>query len=509
MGAQVLKKALINGIYSPMVIEFGTSGWRAVLSEDFTFENVRKLAHAIAGHVKEHPLFGFHSNDYHEFIGEGESKESPLVVIGHDPRFQGEAFALEVAQVLAAAGVRSILAQSDTPTPVVAWAVLDHKAVGGIVITASHNPSHYNGIKWTPFWGGPATVDVTDDMERRSSIYGHQNVRMMEYDKAVRDGWISHKDLSGSYFKQLKKIIDVKKLKNSKLKIGVDSMHGAARGYMRPFLESIGIQAEGLNENRDVLFAGHSPEPSSEKLEELRALMKKKKLDIGLACDGDADRFGVLDSGGVWISANEVVGLSLYHLIKNKGMSGGVARSLMTSHFVDAIAKKNGLRVRETPVGFKHIGELLRHGDFLLGGEESGGLSIHGHVPEKDGILACLLMAELVAFEKKPLAKIRDGLFKELGAFHNVRLNFELESPAMAKDLRDRLTQKPPLTLAGTSVWRIDHTDGFKFILKDGRWLGMRLSGTEPVVRMYAEASDPKGLKSLVDDGKKIIAGKK
>ena len=492
-----------------MVIEFGTSGWRAVLSEDFTFDNVRKVIHAIAGHVKEHPTVGFHSRDYHDFVGDMKGQESPLVIIGHDPRFQGEAFALEAAEVLAAAGVRSIITESDTPTPVVAWAVLDHKAVGGIVVTASHNPSQYNGIKWTPFWGGPATVDITDDIERRASIYGHQNVRLMANDKAVRDGWISHKDLRASYFKQLKKIVDVKKIKNAKLKIGVDAMHGAARSYLRPFLQEEGIQVLGLNENRDVLFAGHSPEPSSEKLDELRALMKKKELDLGLACDGDADRFGVLDAGGVWISANEVLALALHHLVKNKGMTGGVVRSLMTSHFVDAVAKKNNLRVRETPVGFKYIGELLRHGDFILGGEESGGLSIHGHVPEKDGILACLLMAELVAFEKKPLAKIRDGLFKELGSFHNARLNFRLEDSRMAKDLKDRLTQKPPLTLAGTSVWRIDHTDGFKFILKDGRWMGMRLSGTEPVVRLYAEASDQKGLKNLIEDGKKIISGKK
>jgi len=376
-------------------------------------------------------------------------------------------------------------------------------------VTASHNPGNYNGIKWTPYWGGPATLDVTGDIERRISVLGHHNIRMMTYEKAERDGWIAYKDFRGGYFKQLRKVLDIKKIKAAKLRIGVDAMHGAARHYLRPFLESIGLTVEAINEERDVTFQGHSPEPTPERLERLAALMKKKKLNLGLACDGDADRFGILDSGGAWISANEVLALSLHHLVTYRGLTGGVARSLMTSHFVDAVAKSRKLRVRETPVGFKYIGELLRMGDFVLGGEESGGLSIRGHVPEKDGILACLLMVELAAYAKKPLIQVRDALFKELGAFHNLRLNFELSGVKMAKDLRDRLTQKPPLNIAGTSVWRIDHADGFKFILKDGRWMGMRLSGTEPVVRLYAEAFDKKGLQALVNDGKKIITGRK
>ncbi|MFH2203661.1 MAG: phosphoglucomutase/phosphomannomutase family protein [Elusimicrobiota bacterium] len=492
-----------------MAIEFGTSGWRAVLSEDFTFDNVRKLIHAISGHIKEHPLYGYHGQEYFAHVGEKAAKDAPLVVIGYDPRFMGEKFALEAAEVFAAAGVRVILSDQDTPTPAVAWNVLEEGAVGGIVVTASHNPGNYNGIKWTPFWGGPATVDVTEDIERRISIVGHHNIRMMAYDKAERDGWITRKDFRGGYFKQLRKMLDIDKIKAAKLRIGVDAMNGAARHYLRPFLESIGLTVEAINEERDVTFQGHSPEPTPERLERLAALMKKKNLQLGLACDGDADRFGVLDEGGAWISANEVLALTLHHLITYRRQTGGVARSLMTSHFVDAVAKSRQLRVRETPVGFKHIGELLRTGDFILGGEESGGLSIRGHVPEKDGILACLLMAELTAYAKKPLAKVRDSLFKDLGHFCNSRLNFELSSPKMAKELRDRLTQKPPLNIAGTSVWRIDHTDGFKFILKDGRWMGLRLSGTEPVVRLYAEAFDPKGLKSLVDDGRKIIMGKK
>ncbi|MEK7656367.1 MAG: phosphoglucomutase/phosphomannomutase family protein [Elusimicrobiota bacterium] len=491
-----------------MSIKFGTSGWRAVFAEDFTFENVRKLTHVISAHVKESLEFGFNSPDYGQ-AASSMSSLAPLVVVGYDSRFLSEEFARETAEVFAINGVRVFLADAESPTPAVAWAVLAHKAVGGVVITASHNPAKYNGYKWTPFWGGPATPAVTEDIERRLALLGHHAIRSMNYEKAIRDGWIVRVDLRKPFFKQIGGLLDLKKIKSSKLKIGVDALNGAARGYLRPFLEGLGLKVEGNREGRDVLFGGRSSEPTPEALAPLAALMKAKKLDLGLSCDGDADRFGIMDAGGVWISANDVLALTLYHLVENRGMSGAVARSIMTSHFVDAVAKAHGLRVRETPVGFKYIGDLLRGGGFLLGGEESGGLSIAGHVPEKDGILACLLMLELVAFERKPLSKIREQLFKKYGEFHNVRLNFHLDGPTLSRDLSDRLKVKPPTILAGSSVWRIDESDGFKFVLKDGRWLGMRFSGTEPVVRLYAEAGDAKSLAVLVDEGKKIIAGKK
>ena len=491
-----------------MAIKFGTSGWRAVLSEDYTFANVRRLTHAIAGHVKEHPEFGFLSPEYQKHAGQRQGREAPVVVVGYDTRFMSEDFARETAEVFAADGIRVLLADSDAPTPAVAWAVLHHGAVGGVVITASHNPARYNGYKWTPFWGGPATPEVTEDIERRLSLVGHHAVRSMPHERALRDGWIAPTDFRGPYLKQLKSLLDLKTLKSSRLRIGVDSMHGAARGYLRPFMEELGLKVVGLREDRDVLFEGLPPEPSPETLTALIARMKRDKLNLGLACDGDADRFGVLDAGGEWISANEVLALAFYHLTVHRGLTGNVARSLMTSHFVDAVAKAHGSRVRETPVGFKFIGDLLRGGGFLVGGEESGGLTVAGHVPEKDGLLACLLMAELVAAEGKPLVKIREALFKKHGTFLNVRCNFHLDRPAAARELGDRLKLKPPMDLAGAPVWRIDETDGFKFILKDGRWLGLRLSGTEPVVRLYAEAADARDLDALVQEGRRVVFGK-
>ncbi|MFA6092099.1 MAG: phosphoglucomutase/phosphomannomutase family protein [Elusimicrobiota bacterium] len=491
-----------------MSIKFGTSGWRAIFAEDFTIDNVRKLTYIIAGHIKENLEYGYFSPEYGQSAGSERTSQPPIVVVGYDTRFMSDVFAREVAEVFAASGIRVFLSDCEVPTPALAWAVMEHKAVGGVVITASHNPAQYNGYKWTPFWGGPATLAVTADIERRLGILGAHTVRSMNYDKALRDGWIVLTDFRKPYFKKLRGMLDPKKLKSAKLKVGVDPLYGAARNYLRPFLEEQGVQVTALHENRDPLFGGKSSEPSPEVLGPLIELVRKQKLDLGLACDGDADRFGVVDAGGVWIPANDVLALALHHLVVNRGMSGNVARSLMTSHLVDAVAKSHGLRVRETPVGFKYIGELLRGGGFLLGGEESGGLSMAGHVPEKDGPLACLLMAELVAFERKPLVKIREALYKKHGEYHNVRHNFHLENLTLAKELHDRLKLKPPTVLAGASVWRIDETDGFKFVLKDGRWMGLRLSGTEPVVRLYAEAFDTKSMEALVEEGRRVVFSK-
>ena len=235
----------------------------------------------------------------------------------------------------------------------------------------------------------------------------------------------------------------------------------------------------------------------------------KGKLQLGLACDGDGDRFGVIDSDGTWISPNEVLGLVLEHLVKNRGLKGKVARSVMTSHFTDAIARSHGLEVRETAVGFKHVGNLMRTGQYLLGGEESGGLTVMNHVPEKDGILACLLMAEMVAYERKPIKKILAELTKKVGSFTNTRLTLQLDKSLSMEYLVERLRLNPPLNLSGAPVWRIDHTDGFKFIMKDGSWLGLRPSGmADPTVRLYAEAGTPQKIASLCEAGRKIVSGK-
>lgn len=488
-----------------MAIKFGTSGWRDIISEDFTFDNVRRVTQAVATHVRDNPEFGFHSPEYGAWVG--ALSGSPVVVLGYDTRFLSEDFARETAEVLAANGVRTLFSTEEVPTPTVAWAVLAHKAVGGVTITASHNPPEWNGFKWTPWWGGPATPGVTQDLERRLAV-AHAAPKSIGFERAKSDGLVEPREFRTAYLKRLRELLEPGLFKKARLKVGADAMHGAARRYLRPALEGLGVDVVGLRETRDVLYGGLAPTPEGPALEPLRELVLKRKLDLGLACDGDADRFGIIDSAGDWVPPNEVLGLVVDHLVRHRGLKGKVARSVMTSHFVDAVAKSHGLTVRETPVGFKFIGELLRTGQYLLGGEESGGLSILGHVPEKDGILACLLVAELVAAERKPLAKIRAELRKRVGPITNLRLNMRSERAAELRQVLDRLRLRPPLELAGTSVWRIDQTDGFKFLFRDGSWLGLRPSGTEPLVRVYAEASDKKRLEKLVDSAKDILKGK-
>lgn len=491
-------------------IKFGTSGWRAVIAEDFTSANLLKVTHAVSSHVRDNQEYGFNGEEYRRSVnGTGRLPKNPTVVVGYDTRYLSEDFAKEVAEGLASDGITVLLSGSDVPTPVIAWAVMENSAVGGITITASHNPPEYNGFKWTPFWGGPAIPAVTDEIEAYAAVISNSAaVRRMPIQSALDTGIVEILDLHPGYVRQLSSLLDLKSIKKSGLRVAADSVYGTARTYLRPFLEKHGVAVAGLHEERDVLFGGRSPDTGEQSLRELRDIVLKKKLDLGLACDGDADRFGIIDSEGNWISPNDVLALLLEHLVKNRGMKGKVCRSLMTSHFVDAVARAHGLEMRETAVGFKYIGDLLRTGQYVIGGEESGGLSIAGHVPEKDGILACLLIAEMVACEKKPLGKILAQLHKKVGDFFNARVNLRLDEGTNMAQITDRLRLKPPLELAGSSVWRIDHTDGFKFIMKDGSWLGLRPSGTEPVVRIYAEASGRQKFEALLDAGKKIVKGR-
>jgi len=490
------------------IIKFGTSGWRAKIGENFSVSNLRRVACATATHIKENKRYGYNGEEY-EFYLRSQNKtkpQIPLVIVGYDTRFFSEIAARIVAEVFAYHGINVIFSNVESPTPVVAWMVIKYNAVGGVMITASHNPPEYNGYKWTPFWGGPATVEITNDLESRAfSISETLTEKYMDFDTSLSNKVIKIVDFHNDYLEQIKKIIDFKAIKSSKLKVAVDSVYGTARTYLKNILLDCGIDVIGIRENRDVYFGGHSPDTDEENLSELKSTIIKNKCDIGLACDGDADRFGIVTSTGKWLSPNLILSLCYYHLLENKKMRGGVIRSVMTSHMPDLIAKNYGCEVRETPVGFKYIGDLLRTGNYLIGGEESGGLSIKGHVPEKDGILACLLVLEMLAFEKKDLDKIIENVEKKFGKFYNERVNFKIDDTIDMVRTIDKLKNRPPLKIANISVWRIDHKDGFKFILKNGWWLGLRPSGTEPVVRIYAEATDKNALVKLIEEGEKII----
>lgn len=493
-------------------IKFGTSGWRAVIGEDFNVATLRRVAHAAAEHVKENREYGYKGEEFLLSLRK-DGKPAPKtarIIIGYDTRYMSDDFARNAAEAIAAEGITAVISDGDVPTPVVAWEVMKNDASGGFMVTASQYPPHYSGVKWTPYWGGPAMPEITADLEARVQGLTIAEVeKLIPFDHGVTAGIIKVEDFHEDYFKHLASLLDLGAIKKAGLKIATDAVNGTARTYLRPMLERAGAKVTGLREERDVLFGGRSPDTGEESLKGLREAVVKGKMQLGLACDCDADRFGVIDSDGTWLSPNLVLGLALEHLAKNRGLKGKVARSVMTSHFVDAIAKSHGLEVRETAVGFKHVGNLMRTGQYLLGGEESGGLTIMNHVPEKDGILACLLMAEMVAYERKPLKKIIAELAKKTGSFTNTRLTLQLDKHMHMEGLVERLKLNPPLNLAGAPVWRIDQTDGFKFIMKDGSWLGLRPAGlTDPTVRLYAEAADQKKIAALCEAGRRIVSGK-
>ena len=491
-------------------IKFGPSGWRAIIAEDFNLTNLRRVTHAVAEHLKENREYGYKGEEYLLHL-KNSGRLPPKVqhiVVGYDTRYLSEEFGRNVAEAFAAEGLTVLLSNTDVPTPAVAWMVMKTFAAGGVMLTAGPNPAHYNGFKWTPYWGGPAIPEVTDDLEARiQSLTIAESEKFLPFDHAVSAGVIKISDFHEDYFKQLYSLLDANAIRKAGLKVAADSVYGTARTYLRPALEKLGAKVVPLRENRDVLFGGRSPDTDEENLRELRATVIKNRLNLGLACDGDGDRFGIIDSDGTWISPNLVLGLALEHLVKNRGFKGKIARSLMTSHFADAIGRQYGLTVRETPVGFKHVGNLLRTGAYLIGGEESGGLSIMGHVPEKDGILACLLMAEMVAYERKPIKAILAGLNKKVGNFTNARIDLRVNKGVNLAAVLEKLTHRPPLNLCGASVWRIDHTDGFKFIMKDGSWMGLRPEGAGPMVRIYAEASAKPRMEALIEAGEKIVNG--
>ncbi|MHB9155517.1 MAG: phosphoglucomutase/phosphomannomutase family protein [Endomicrobiales bacterium] len=476
------------------MIKFGTSGWRGIIADDFTFANVRLVTQAISHHLNKQ--------------SDEQKKNQCAVIVGYDTRFLSEHFARAAAEVLAANSIRALLCRRDTPTPVIAFEILRRKTDGGINFTASHNPPVYNGIKFSPSWGGPALPETTKAIEKYCREIKPGQIKVMGFDAAVKQKLVEEIDPRPAYLKRIKELVNFKAIKKYGLKVGVDVLNGTAAGYLDARLEEAGVRQKVNRTGRDVLFGGHAPEPSAENLEGLRQVMKKESCHLGLATDGDADRFGILDSDGTYINPNEIIALLLYHLLKTRKWSGVAARSVMTTHLVDRVAENFGIKVKVTPVGFKFIGEIMvaEGKDFIMGGEESGGLTIRSHVPEKDGILACLLVAEMAAMSRKPLRKILEEIAKLVGPLYNRRLNFYLRNEEM-EDLRARLSRALPKELAGLKVKETITIDGFKFILSDGSWLGIRLSGTEPVVRLYLEAESPSRVDKLTAAGRKLIKG--
>ncbi len=470
-------------------IKFGTSGWRAIFCEDFTLDKVRIVVQAIADNLH----------------AEGLADQG--VVIGYDARFMGADFARETARVLAGAGIKSYFCERDTPTPVISHELLRRKAAGAINFTASHNPYNYNGIKFSPASGGPALPETTNDIEKRANaMLGEIVFKDISQEKAIEQGLFEEIDPRADYFKTLRKLVDFAAIKASSMRVAVNPLYGCGRGYLDRILEEAGIDVVKINDHLDPYFGGKPPEPAEEYTQDFIGLVKgDNSITLGLATDGDADRFGIVDSDGTYIEPNYILALLFDYMIRRKGLRGDAARSVATSHLIDAVAKYHGVNVLETPVGFKFIGEYISEDKILIGGEESAGLTIKGHVPEKDGILACLLVAEMVAVEKKSLQELLADLYSRVGEIHTKRINIHL-SPQLEAALPDKF-DNPPETIGPHKVTKVIQIDGNKYLLDDGSWLLFRKSGTEPVVRLYAETKSFESLTRLIELGREFILG--
>jgi len=463
------------------IIKFGTSGWRAIIADDFTFANVRLATEAIGRYVKR-------------------GNSSPVLLVGYDTRFASEHFGREVARVLSSQNIRARLCSQAVPTPAVAFTIVREKLDGAINITASHNPGEYNGLKFSTSDGAPALPEVTSEIEKKIVQLQQSN---WEFSAKPNDMLIETVDIGPAYLRDLATKVDLKKIRDANLSLAYDALHGSGGGYLDGLLRQDNIPVMVLHATRDVYFGGHHPEPADEQLGELKAAMKKNWLRLGLATDGDADRFGVLDEGGEFIYPNELISMLLDYLIESRGWPGGVARTVATTHLIDRVARLHKREVLETPVGFKYIGEYIKEGRIVLGGEESAGLSIRGHVPEKDGILACLLITEMLASRGKSLKNQLKDLFSKVGEVYNRRLNVKLD-PAISAQVQQKIAADVH-EFHGRRVVEQNRVDGLKLLFGDGSWVLMRASGTEPVVRYYAESTSQADLDRLLEYGRQWI----
>jgi phosphomannomutase len=464
-------------------IKFGTSGWRAVVAEEFNLANVRLAVAGIAAYVKTQP-------------------EPHRVLVGRDPRFLGETFVFEAAKVLAGVGVTPIVIPDFAPTPAIAYAVRALNTSGAINFTASHNPPEYNGIKFSTHDGAPALPEVTRRIEAAINSIDPAAPSTPKPETPPQFGTA---DVRPGFLHRLGELVDLKTIAASHIKVAFDPFWGAGRGYSCHILREAGVEVATVHNYRDVLFGGHAPEPDDHLLGACKEKMKEFGAKIGIATNGDADRFGIVDEDGTYIQPNYIIALLFDYLVETRGWKNGVAKSIATTNLVNALADYHKVQLYETPVGFKYIGELIIADKITIGGEESAGLTIRGHVPEKDGIIAGLLVTEMVAARKKSLGKQVKELFAKVGSFYPVRENFRL-TPQRKAAFTEEL-KKDPTELGGRKVSQIVRTDGLKLILEDGSWVCFRLSGTEPVVRAYTEARDEKDMVALRSAAEKFVQG--
>ncbi len=472
-----------------MAITFGTDGWRAVISDEFTFANVRLVAQAIAETIREN-------------IG---PTTQPLVVVGFDTRFLSDHYAILVSEVLAANGLRVALAKADAPTPVISYAIPHLAAAGGVMITASHNPPRYNGIKLKAAFGGGASNAETRRVEEKIAVNlatGRPPQRM-EYADALAQGLIERFDPFPAYRQHIWGLINKEVIGRANLRVAVDAMHGSGRGYLRDLLREAGAEVVEIRGDMNPGFNGIHPEPIAQHLKPLMELVPQGGFDIGLAMDGDADRTGAVGPSGRFIDPHCIMTLALRYLVNVRRQRGDVVKTVSTTQMLNRLANNYGLRVHETPVGFNHIADLMLTNDVLLGGEESGGISIKGHIPEGDGVLMGLLLAEIVAWHRKSPETLLAELMVEIGHFDYARNDYTVGA-YNKKELVAQLVAAAPGQLAEIPVVAVNASDGVKYLLADDSWLLIRPSGTEAKLRIYAEAHSAETVQQLLAEGRTL-----
>ncbi len=473
-----------------MTIKFGTDGWRAVIAETFTFENLRLVSQAMADYLLE----------------ANASTPNPEIVIGFDTRFLSDRFAAESARVMAANGITAHLARADAPTPAISYNIVHKKAVGGIMITASHNPPRYNGFKVKAAYGGAAPKGQIDAIERKlSAITERIGANLMDYNRATEQGLIQKFDPAWPYYEHLtSNLINMDIISNGELRVVADAMYGSGRGVFREVLSRTRSKVYELHEDLHPGFGGIHPEPTGKNLNALIATVQNENAHMGLATDGDADRIGAVDNRGNFVDPHTIMALSVRYLVEQRGMTGAIAKTISSTLMLNRLAKKYGLTIHETPVGFDVIAKLMIEDDILLGGEESGGISIKGHIPEGDGILMGLLLMEIVADAGVPLSELIEDLQQSVGPTCYKRDDIRLEGFISKREMVKRLVENTPDKIAGESVIKVDSYDGVKYHLADDSWLLIRPSGTEPVLRVYAEAGNEKAIEAMLKKGREL-----
>jgi phosphomannomutase len=481
-----------------MPINFGTDGWRAVISDTFTFHNLRLVTQAVADAI--------HSGHWHNQRTDQSAPIPNRVVVGFDTRFLSDRYARDVARVMAANGYTVYLTQADASTPSISYAVKNLNAIAGIVITASHNAPRYNGLKLKAADG----CSASPEQSRRVEIYLNDNQErgrgpnLMEWDLAVEQGLIITFNPVPDYYQHLRTLIDFDAIAANPPRIVVDSMHGSGRGLIKGILTGTGCEVTEIRGEMNPGFGGAHPEPIGTHLGALAGAISTGMGTLGLALDGDADRIGAMDERGNFVDPHKIMALALRYLVEKRGLEGTAVRTVSTTRMIDRLADKFGLTVYETPVGFNHIADYMMSENVLIGGEESGGISIQGNIPEGDGVLMGLLLVEMVAVYQKSLHNLVKELLDEVGPAFYERKDQRLKFPIQKKSMVQYLMDNQPEEIGGVKVDELLTTDGVKYILADDSWLLIRPSGTEPVLRVYAEGRSEEMVKALLGYGEEI-----